>query len=164
MNRPTLCLIAAVARNGAIGKDNQLLIHLPGDLPRFKRLTLGSAVIMGRKTWDSIGRPLPQRRNLVITRDTAWRADGAETCASLNDALACVAADSKAFVIGGAQIYGQALPLADELALTEIDADLIGDVFFPPWDRSRFRQTESEERTGAQGLRYRFTHYVRIPA
>ncbi|MEO5698346.1 MAG: dihydrofolate reductase [Burkholderiaceae bacterium] len=163
MSRPTLCLIAAVARNGAIGRNNQLLIHLPGDLPRFKRLTLGSAVIMGRKTWDSIGRPLPQRRNLVITHDTAWRADGAEPCASLDDALGRVAAEPRAFVIGGAQIYAQALPLADELALTEIDADLDGDVFFPLWDRSRFRQTESEEHTGPQELRYRFTHYVRIP-
>ena len=78
MNQPTLLLIAAVARRGAIGKNNQLLIHLPGDLPRFKRLTMGRPIVMGRKTWDSIGRPLPGRRNIVITRNPGWSADGAE--------------------------------------------------------------------------------------
>ena len=93
MKRPALCLIAAVARNGAIGKNNQLLVHLPGDLPRFKKLTLGFPVIMGRKTWDSIGRPLPQRRNIVITRNLAWQAAGAEVAASLADALASVAGE-----------------------------------------------------------------------
>ncbi|MEO8057236.1 MAG: dihydrofolate reductase [Burkholderiales bacterium] len=159
MNRPSLCLIAAVARNGAIGKNNQLLVQLPGDLPRFKKLTLGCPVIMGRKTWDSIGRPLPQRRNIVITRNTSWQADGAETAASLASALASVAGEPKAFVIGGAQIYAQALPLADELALTEIDADFEGDVFFPAWNRAGFKQTSREDHSTPQGLQYRFTHY-----
>jgi dihydrofolate reductase len=161
MNRPALCLIAAVARNGAIGKNNQLLVHLPGDLPRFKKLTLGCPVIMGRKTWDSIGRPLPQRRNIVITRNAAWQAEGAEAAASLAAALASVAGEAKAFVIGGAQIYAQALPLADELALTEIDADFDGDAFFPSWDRTRFEQTTSEDRSTPEGLHYTFTHYNR---
>ena len=162
MNRPALCLIAAVARNGAIGKNNQLLVHLPGDLPRFKKLTLGHPVIMGRKTWDSIGRPLPQRRNIVITRNAAWRADGAEAAASLADALASVASEPSVFVIGGAQIYAQALPLADELALTEIDADFDGDAFFPEWDRTRFEQTSREDHSTPQGLHYCFTHYNKI--
>ncbi len=165
MNRPALCLIAAVARNRAIGKNNQLLVHLPGDLPRFKKLTLGHPVIMGRKTWDSIGRPLPQRRNIVITRNAAWRADGAEAAGSLADALAFVAAEPKVFVIGGAQIYTQALPLADELALTEIDADFDGDAFFPEWDRSHFQQVSREDHATPEGLHYRFTHYQRsVPA
>ncbi|MDP3822422.1 MAG: dihydrofolate reductase [Burkholderiales bacterium] len=165
MKRPALCLIAAVARNEAIGKNNQLLVHLPGDLPRFKKLTLGHPVIMGRKTWDSIGRPLPQRRNIVITRDAGWRADGAEAAASLTDALVLAAAEPKVFVIGGAQIYAQALPLADELALTEIDADFDGDAFFPAWDRSRFEQVTREDHETPEGLRYRFTHYQRtVPA
>ena len=157
--RPALCLIAAVARNRAIGKDNALLVHLPGDLPRFKKLTLGHSVIMGRKTWDSLGRPLPQRRNIVITRNRSWHAEGAEAAASLADALALVATEPKAFVIGGAQIYAEALPFADELALTEIDADLDGDVFFPEWDRSRFTQSSREDHSSPQGLRYSFIHY-----
>jgi dihydrofolate reductase len=165
MNRPALCLIAAVARNRAIGKNNQLLVHLPGDLPRFKKLTLGHPVIMGRKTWDSIGRPLPQRRNVVITRNAGWRAAGAEAAASLADALARMATEPRVFVIGGAQIYAQALPLADELALTEIDADFEGDAFFPEWDRSRFQQQSREDHQTPEGLRYRFTHYQRtLPA
>jgi dihydrofolate reductase len=161
MSRPALCLIAAVARNGAIGKNNQLLVHLPGDLPRFKKLTLGCPVIMGRKTWDSIGRPLPQRRNIVITRNAAWQADGAEAAASLADALAGVAAEPKVFVIGGAQIYAQALARADELALTEIDANFDGDAFFPEWTRSHFEQISREDHATPQGLHYRFTHYRR---
>ena len=159
MKRPSLCLIAAVARNGAIGKNNQLLVHLPGDLPRFKKLTLGCPVIMGRKTWDSIGRPLPQRRNIVITRNAAWQAAGAEAAASLTDALASVSSEPQVFVIGGAQIYAQALPLADELALTEIDADFEGDAFFPEWDRTHFKQISHEDHSTPQGLRYSFTHY-----
>ena len=161
MTHPALCLIAAVARNGAIGKNNQLLVHLPGDLPRFKKLTLGCPVIMGRKTWDSIGRPLPQRRNIVITRNTLWQADGAEAAASVAAALASVAGEPKAFVIGGAQIYAQALPLADELLLTEIDADFEGDVFFPEWDRAGFKQTSREDHSTPQGLRYSYVHYNR---
>ena len=161
MTHPALCLIAAVARNGAIGKNNQLLVHLPGDLPRFKKLTLGCPVIMGRKTWDSIGRPLPQRRNIVITRNTLWQADGAEAAASVAAALASVAGEPKAFVIGGAQIYAQALPLADELLLTEIDADFEGDVFFPEWDRAGFKQTSREDHSTPQGLRYSYIHYNR---
>ena len=159
MTRPALCLIAAVARNGAIGKNNQLLVHLPGDLPRFKKLTLGCAVIMGRKTWDSIGRPLPQRRNIVITRNVSWKADGAEAAASLAAAVASVAGEPKAFVIGGAQIYAQALPLADELFLTEIDADFEGDAFFPEWNRAGFKQTSREDHSTPQGLRYSYIHY-----
>ena len=161
MNRPALCLIAAVARNGAIGKNNQLLIHLPGDLPRFKKLTLGCPVIMGRKTWDSIGRPLPQRRNIVITRNASWQADGAEAAASFAAALTRVAGEPKAFVIGGAQIYAQSLPLADELLLTEIDADFDGDAFFPEWGRAGFKQTSREDHSTPQGLHYSYIHYTK---
>jgi dihydrofolate reductase len=136
-----------------------LLVHLPGDLPRFKKLTLGHTVIMGRKTWDSIGRPLPQRRNIVITRNPLWRADGAEAAASLSDALASVANEPKVFVIGGAQIYALALPLADELALTEIDADFDADAFFPTWDRAPFEQVSCEDHSTPQGLRYSYVNY-----
>ena len=161
MPRPTLSVIAAVARNGAIGKNNALLVHLPDDLPRFKRLTMGAPLLMGRKTWDSIGRPLPGRRSIVITRNPLWQAAGAERAESVDAALALVAAAPKAIVIGGAQIYALALPRVDELLLTEIDADFDADAFFPPWDRSAFRQTASEDMVTLQGLRYRFSTYIK---
>ena len=161
MNRPTLSVIAAVARNRAIGKDNALLVHLPDDLPRFKRLTMGAPLLMGRKTWDSIGRPLPGRRSIVITRNPNWRAEGAEAAGSLDAALALVASAPRAFVIGGAEIYTLALPHADELLWTEIDADFDADAFFPAWDRSQFEQTACEDKSAPQGLRYRFCSYAR---
>jgi len=159
MTRPTLSLIAAVARNGAIGKGNELLIHIPEDLKFFRRTTLGCPVIMGRKTWDSIGRPLPGRRNIVITRNAQWAADGAERAASLSEAIALAGSVPKVFVIGGAEIYAQAIDVADELVLTEIDADFDGDAFFPPWDRTHFHGEASEAHTSPQGHRYRWVTY-----
>ncbi len=161
MPRPAVILIAAVARNGAIGKNNELLCRISDDLKFFKRTTLGSPVIMGRKTWDSIGRPLPGRRNIVITHDPQWRADGVERAGSLREALALASTAGKVFVIGGAQIYEQALPLADELVLTEIDADLDGDTFFPAWDRSKFTAEASDTHTSEHGHRYRWVTYRR---
>jgi dihydrofolate reductase len=160
MSRPTLSLIAAVARHGAIGKDNALLVHLPDDLPRFKRLTMGAPVIMGRKTWDAIGRPLPGRRSIVITRNAHWQAVGAQAAGSLHAALALAASAPKAFVIGGAEIYALALPLADELLLTEIDADFEADAFFPRWNRADFQETARQDLTGPQGLNYSFATYT----
>ena len=156
-----LIVIAAIARNGSIGLNNQLLVHLPGDLPRFKRITSGHPIIMGRKTWDSIGRPLPGRRNIVITRNAAWHAAGAERAAGLDAALALAADASRAFVIGGAEVYALAVPRADELLLTEIDADLEGDTFFPPWPREAFRASAAEHHATPLGLRYRYVTYER---
>jgi dihydrofolate reductase len=161
MPRPRLAVIAAVARNGAIGKDNALLLHLPGDLPRFKRLTLGGAIIMGRKTWESIGRPLPGRHSIVLTRNPRWHAAGADTAPSLRAALALASSAPKVFVIGGAQAWAEAMPLADELILTEIDADLEGDAFFPPWNRSEFEETAREAGPGSGGLKFNFVTYAR---
>ena len=161
MTRPVLSLIAAVARNGGIGKNNALLVHLPGDLPRLKRITMGHAIIMGRKTWDSLGRPLPGRRNIVITRNPQWQAAGAQAATSLQAALALVAAEAKAFVIGGAEIYALALPYADELLITEIDADYDADAFFPHWNRGDFEQTSREDHTSPQGLNYAFVTYTK---
>jgi dihydrofolate reductase len=161
MPRPLLAVIAAVARNRAIGKNNALLLHLPDDLPRFKRLTLGCPIIMGRRTWDSIGRALPGRRNIVLTRDPGWHAAGAETAPSLQGALDLVADAPKVFVIGGGQVWTDALPFADELHLTEIDADLDGDAFFPQWNRSEFEETSREPRAGTAGPSYSFVSYVR---
>jgi dihydrofolate reductase len=163
MNRPRLSLIAAVARNGGIGRNNALLCRISEDLKFFKRTTLGSPVLMGRKTWDSIGRPLPGRRNLVISRNPQWQADGAEHAGSLDDALAWLDGQPRAFVIGGGEIYAQALPLADELILTEIDADLDADAFFPAWDRTQFAAAETSGlQTSEQGYPYRWVTYRRI--
>jgi dihydrofolate reductase len=159
-----LSLIAAVARNGAIGKDNQLLVHLPDDLPRFKRITMGAPLIMGRKTWDSIGRPLPGRRSLVITRNPLWHVAGTEAAHSLEAALTLAATAPKAFVIGGAEIYALALPHADELMLTEIDAAFDADAFFPMWNRAQFRETSRQDLSSPEGLRYSFVTYAREPA
>jgi len=161
MTRPTLSLIAVVARHGAIGKNNALLCHLSEDLKHFKRTTLGHPVIMGRKTWDSLGRPLPGRRNIVITRNPQWHAGGADRAASLAAALALVNGEPKVFVIGGAQIYAEALPLADELVLTEIDAEFEADTFFPPWDRATFVERAGETHVSEQGFHYRFVTYQR---
>jgi dihydrofolate reductase len=160
-NRPRLSLIAAVARNGAIGRDNALLWHLPEDLQHFKRTTLGCPIIMGRKTWDSIGRPLPGRHNIVISRDPDWTATGASTASSLPQALEMAGDAPKVFVIGGAQIYALALPLADELVLTEVDEDAEGDTFFPNWNRQDFTPTSHEAHRSAQGLSYAFVTYQR---
>ena len=154
-------LIAAVAHRGALGKDNRLLVHLPGDLPRFKRITLGHTLLMGRKTWDSIGRPLPGRRSIVITRNPDWRADGAETAASLDAALALAGAVDRVYVTGGGEIYALALPLADELLLTEIDADFEADAWFPEWSRDEFVESDSESLRTPEGLSYRYVSYQR---
>jgi dihydrofolate reductase len=162
MNRPALALIAAVARNGAIGRNNELLWSEPEDQKHFRSVTMGHPVIMGRKTWDSLPgrfRPLPSRRNVVVTRDPAWRADGAEAVASIEAARVLLADAEKAFVIGGAEIYALALPLADELVLTELESELPGDVFFPRWDRSRFTVVSRDPRTNASGMKYAFTTY-----
>lgn len=161
MTRPLISLVAAVSRNGAIGKNNELLCRISEDLKFFKRTTLGSPVIMGRKTWDSIGRPLPGRRNVVVTRNPEWSADGAERAASLQDAVMLVQNAPKVFVIGGGEIYAQALPIADELVLTEIDADFEGDAFFPAWDKSQFIALASDTQTSEQGLAYRWVTYQR---
>ena len=161
MSSPRIALIAAVARNGAIGKDNALLWHLPEDLKFFKRTTLVCPVIMGRKTYDSIGRPLPGRRNIVITRQADWSASGVDTASSLTEALSLVADAPKVFIIGGAQIYEQALPLVQDIVLTEVDADYDADAFFPAWDRSAFEETSRERHQTDTGLAYAFVTYQR---
>ncbi|OYV35981.1 MAG: diacylglycerol kinase [Thiomonas sp. 20-64-5] len=156
-----LVLIAAVARNGIIGKDGGMPWHLPADLQHFKRLTLGHPILMGRRTWDSLGRPLPGRRNIVISRRDDWHAEGADHASSLPAALQLVAADPLAFVIGGAQLYAQVLPLADGLELTEIDQAFDGDTRFPDWDRSRFVETARQTQTSPEGWAYHFVSYAK---
>lgn len=162
--RSTLALIAAVARNGAIGRGNELLLVDAVDQRHFRASTMGHPVLMGRRTWDSLParfRPLPGRRNVVLSRDPALVLPGAEVAASLPAALALCAGAPRVCVIGGAQVYAQALPLADELVLTEIDADLDGDVFFPPVDAAAFEVADERRQTGASGLPLRFVTYRR---
>jgi dihydrofolate reductase len=159
--RPVLTVIAAVARNGVIGMDNRLPWQLPADLKHFRELTTGHAVLMGRKTWESLPakfRPLPGRRNIVITHNGSFRAEGAIVCTSLADAIAAANGD-EAFVIGGAELYKAALPLADRLQLTEIDADYEGDTWFPAIDPARWRETARETHSDEAGLRYAFVTY-----
>jgi dihydrofolate reductase len=128
-----LILIAAMDEARGIGKDNALLWHLPEDLAHFKQTTQGHPILMGRKTWDSIGRPLPGRRNIVITRNPIWEHPGAERAASLDEALALSQGCEKAFVIGGGTLYAQALHLADELILTRVQGQFEADTWFPEW-------------------------------
>jgi len=158
-----ITLVAAVARDGAIGRDNALLWHIPEDMARFKALTVGKPVIMGRKTWDSIPakfRPLPGRRNLVVSRSTT-ALPGAEVFASLDAALAACT-EPEVSVIGGGEIYALALPLADKLALTEVDASFPdADRHFPAWPRSQFTEAAREARASATGLSFEFVDYVR---
>ncbi len=151
----TLSLIAAVAHDGAIGRDNELLWNDPRDQKHFRATTLGCPVIMGRRTWDSLPerfRPLPGRRNIVITRNADWQAPGAEVAHSLAQGLALVADAPKAFVMGGGQLYAEALLHADELVLTEVDASFEGaDTFFPAWDRADFDTTHRVEHPAREG-------------
>ncbi|MDP4299054.1 dihydrofolate reductase [Leptothrix discophora] len=147
MHRPELVLIAAVARNGTIGADNQLLWHLPEDLAHFRRLTMGQPVLMGRKTWDSLParfRPLPGRHNIVLTRDPHWRAEGASAVTTLDQALAVAGDVERLFVIGGAQLYAATIDRADRLELTEVDRDFDGDVHFPPRDEADWVESSRE--------------------
>ncbi len=141
-----LNLIVAVARNGVIGRNGALPWRLPEDLAHFKRTTMGNPIIMGRKTWESIGRPLPGRRNIVVSRSKNLAANGAEIAADLDAALALCADATEAFVIGGAQLYAAALARAQRLLVTEIDADFDGDTHWPAIDSAQWRETAREHR------------------
>lgn len=153
-------LVAAVARNGVIGRDGALPWHLPEDLRRFKSLTLGHVLVMGRRTFESIGRPLPGRTTIVVTRRPDWPApEGVLVAPSLEAALARAAAlDDEVFLVGGAEIYRRGLEVADFLELTEVDAEPSGDTVFPAVDWSRWRQTG---RTPGDG--FTFVSYARLP-
>jgi len=163
MPRPVVSLVAIVAKDGGIGHRGALLVRLPEDLRRFKQITLGTPIIMGRKTWQAVGRPLPGRRNIVITRDPKLRLEGAEIAASLDEAIARAGDVPIVHVIGGAEIYALALPRADELQLTEIEAEFPADTFFPAFDRERFALTAREPHQTADGLRYAFATYKKVP-
>ncbi len=142
-----IALIVAMDRGGLIGRDGDLPWRLPNDLKHFKRQTVGKTVLMGRRTWDSLGRPLPQRTNWVLTRDRDFRADGARVFRHLDEALSAhgdAEQGAELMVIGGAELYRQTLPLAQRLYLTEVDAELDGDTHFPAFDRADWREVEAE--------------------
>jgi dihydrofolate reductase len=156
-----LHLIYARARNGTIGQNNQMPWHLPEDLAHFKRVTLGQPVIMGRKTWDSLParfRPLPGRVNIVITRQADWQAEGALRATSIEDAMRLCGDVPDAWIMGGAEIYRQAEPLASTAVVTEIDADFEGDAFAPTLSPS-WQETARESHVAASGLAFSFVTY-----
>ncbi len=160
-----LHLIYARTRNGVIGKNNQLPWHLPEDLAHFKRVTLGQPVIMGRKTWDSLPprfRPLPSRLNIVITRQGDWQAEGALRAGSVQEALQLCADAPDAWIMGGADIYRQAEPLAHTAVVTEIELDVEGDAFAPELG-SNWHEVQREPHVSAQGLHFSFVIYQHTP-
>lgn len=159
-----LAIVAAVARDGVIGRGNRIPWRLPEDMAHFRELTTGHPVVMGRRTWESLPdsfRPLPDRRNVVVTRNPDWTAEGAERVGSLEEALALLEGEPQVFVIGGAELYTSALPRADELLLTEIDADIDGDVYFPHWEQAEFEEVARDRRTAADGTPFAFVRYAR---
>ena len=147
-------LIVARARNGAIGKDNGMPWHLPADLAHFKRTTLGHPVIMGRRTWESIGRALPGRRNIVVSRTPGYRAPGADVVTTLTEAWRAAAGTDEAFVIGGAQLYADALPDADRIYLTDVVGELDGDTYFPVLAPEQWRETVLGEQPADESNRF----------
>lgn len=155
-------IVAADAQRG-IGINNTLPWKLAEDMAHFKRLTTGHPIIMGRKTYDSIGRPLPNRRNIVITRNREWRQDGVEAVQSLAEAQRLVAGEAEAFIIGGAQIYAESLPLADQIVLTEIGQSFECDAFFPPLPPSQWQEMERQDYVSQSGLPYAFVTLRRLP-
>jgi dihydrofolate reductase len=154
---PRLSLIVAMARNRVIGADNRIPWHLPDDLKMFKRLTMGHHIVMGRKTYESIGRLLPGRTTVIVTRQRGYAVTGAITAHSLHDAINAAARDDEIFVIGGAELFREALPIADRIHLSLVDAEPDGDTWMPEFDRSQWTEVSSEEKTG-----YRYVLLERI--
>jgi dihydrofolate reductase len=137
-------LVVAVARNGVIGRDNQLPWKLPDDLAYFKRVTMGHPIVMGRRTWESIGKPLAGRKNIVVTHQPDYRAPGCTVVHSLEEAWKAAGDADEVCVIGGTTLFEESLPLADRIHLTEVEAEVEGDTFFPPFDRGEWDEREVE--------------------
>jgi dihydrofolate reductase len=162
-----IALIAAVARNGIIGRDGRMPWRLPSDLARFKRLTLGHTVLMGRRTWDSLEKPLVGRRNVVLTRDRFFSAPGCDVVHTIDEGRALAVPPGpggELFVIGGAAVYAAFMPFADRLLITHVDADVDGDTAFPPIDPARWHLVRETAGTvdAANTLPHRFAEYGRI--
>jgi dihydrofolate reductase len=154
-------VIAAMAKNRVIGINNTLPWHLPEDLKHFKALTMGHHIIMGRKTYESIGRPLPGRTTVIVTRDPHYRVDGCLTAHSLREAIDLCGGDEEVFFVGGADLYAQALPLADRVYLTEIQAEFDGDARFPVLEPAHWREVGRDAQVSAGGLAHHFVTYER---
>ncbi len=160
---PNINVIVAMARNRVIGINHTLPWRLPADLQHFKALTMGHHIVMGRKTYESIGKPLPGRTTVIVTRDVHYRVEGCFTAHSIDAAMTACGADSEIFFVGGADLYAQVLPRADRLYLTEIQAEYAGDAHFPEFDRGVWREIERQENTNPDGLGYHFVTYQRHP-
>lgn len=156
----TISLIAAVSENGVIGRGNALPWHLSSDLKRFKRLTTGHPVIMGRKTFESIGRPLPNRRTIVVTRDVSFNGGEFTVANSFEEALELTRGEEEVFVIGGEEVFRRALPLADRLYLTVVHAEVSGDATFPPLEAAEWTLVQAERHTAGQQDDYDHTFQV----
>lgn len=165
MASKTLTLVAAMARNRAIGLAGRMPWHLPGELQHFKRTTLGKPVVMGRRTWESIGRPLPGRQNIVVTRSTDYRAEGADCAGSLPEAVA-LANGPEIMVIGGGELYRLALPLATRMVLTVIDCAPEADTWFPRWAEDEWERVSAEAHAAdsRDALAYEIREYARLNA
>ncbi len=160
---PQVTLIGACAHSGVIGRDNRLPWRLPEDLKLFKATTMGHVLIMGRRTFESIGRPLPGRTTIVITRNAEWRAEGCLHAESIDAALALAHRENRGevFVAGGADVYRQTLPIAARVLLTEIDLEVSGDAYFPPMPADQWRVHARTDMTGADGTRFAIVDYRR---
>ncbi|HET7832050.1 MAG TPA: dihydrofolate reductase [Gallionella sp.] len=163
MNQPHISLLVAMATNRTIGINNTLPWRIPEDLKYFKMLTLGHHMIMGRKTFDSIGKPLPGRTTVVVSRDTTLKIEGCIVVHSLEKAIAACVGDEEIFIIGGGELFAQTLPLADKLYITEIQQDVEGDTHFPEFDKTEWQEVAREKRsqTEPQPLEYHFVTYRR---
>jgi len=156
-------IIVAVAQNGVIGDGNKLIWHISEDLKRFKAITTGHPVVMGRKTFESLGRPLPNRRNIVVTRNPHYPEEGVEIADSLGEAIGMFPAEEEVFVIGGAEVYRQAMPFADRFYLTEVCHDYEGDTSFPEWDPNQWDLVFEERHERGEKFPYPFVFldYIR---
>jgi len=152
-----ITIIAAIAKNNALGKDNKLIWHIPSDLKRFKKITLNHHVIMGRKTYESLGKPLPNRTNIVITRNTNFKAEGCIIVNSLPEAIEAAKEDNNPFILGGAEIYKQAIKIADKLDLTFIHHQFEADAFFPEIDSTIWKEVSRENFKADEKDKYDFS-------
>lgn len=159
--KPIISVICAIAKNRAIGKNNQLLWHIPEDFKHFKETTTGHPIMMGQRTFESIGRPLPNRRNIVITNDPSFCAEGCEIVHSIPEAIekACEVETDEIFFIGGGMIYQQAVPMADKLYLTVVDQEFEADTFFPEYNK--FTKIISERESGNEEFKYKFLELMK---
>ena len=152
-----ISIVVAISENNAIGKDNQLLWHLPADLKHFKNITTGHTIIMGRKTYDSIGKPLPNRRNIIITRQKGLNIEGVEVANSLDEALALCENENEVFIIGGAEIYKQAIAVAHRIYLTRVHQDFKADAFFPEIDNESWKEVEKVDHLPDEKNKFAYT-------